>query len=130
MVEFCTRHGIPHEVCGKLIVATNSRKRRDWRIYSHASGEWVGGSAAVARERCWRLNRMRWCASAACAIDGITDYAAVTAKYAEIATQHGAEVRTGAEWWDLTVREARLEARQATQWWCGLGREILRRGMW
>jgi L-2-hydroxyglutarate oxidase len=28
---------------------------------------------------------------------GITDYAAVTAKYAEIARQHGAEVRTGAE---------------------------------
>jgi len=26
MVEFCTRHGIPHEVCGKLIVATNSEE--------------------------------------------------------------------------------------------------------
>jgi L-2-hydroxyglutarate oxidase len=24
MVEFCSRHGIPHEVCGKLIVATSS----------------------------------------------------------------------------------------------------------
>src|SRR6202047_2594606 len=23
MVEFCARHGIPHKVCGKLIVATN-----------------------------------------------------------------------------------------------------------
>src|ERR1035437_4390423 len=26
MVEFCSRHGIPHEVCGKLIVATNSEE--------------------------------------------------------------------------------------------------------
>src|SRR5258708_10423396 len=24
MVEFCSRHGIPHKVCGKLIVATDS----------------------------------------------------------------------------------------------------------
>src|SRR5216684_4647203 len=24
MVEFCSRHGIPHALCGKLIVATNS----------------------------------------------------------------------------------------------------------
>src|ERR1700686_3588331 len=23
MVKFCSRHGIPHKVCGKLIVATN-----------------------------------------------------------------------------------------------------------
>src|SRR5271163_4577586 len=26
MVEFCAQHGIPHEVCGKLIVATNSEE--------------------------------------------------------------------------------------------------------
>ena len=26
MVEFCSRHGIPHEVCGKLIVAVNSEE--------------------------------------------------------------------------------------------------------
>jgi len=26
MVEFCLRHGIAHEVCGKVIVATNSEE--------------------------------------------------------------------------------------------------------
>src|ERR1017187_10281294 len=26
VVEFCSRHGIPYEVCGKLIVATNSEE--------------------------------------------------------------------------------------------------------
>src|SRR5450755_5010398 len=26
MVEFCSTHSIPHEVCGKLIVATNSEE--------------------------------------------------------------------------------------------------------
>src|SRR3981189_1528400 len=26
MVEFCSRHGIPHKACGKLIVATNSEE--------------------------------------------------------------------------------------------------------
>ena len=26
MVEFCSRHGIPHEVCGKLIVATTAEE--------------------------------------------------------------------------------------------------------
>src|ERR1700679_3993596 len=26
MVEFCARHGIPYEICGKLIVATSSEE--------------------------------------------------------------------------------------------------------
>jgi len=45
----------------------------------------------------------------------------VTAKYAEIASSTGRKCGQARKWWDLTVREARLEARQATQWWCGLG---------
>ena len=58
---------------------------------------------------------------------GITDYAAVTAKYAEIAAEHGAEVKTsaGVVGFDrLPMDECGLRS------WCGRAREIFRRGMW
>ena len=44
MVEFCARHGIPHEVCGKLIVATNARRSGAARRFAGARrGEWAEG---------------------------------------------------------------------------------------
>ena len=30
MVEFCREHGIPYDICGKVIVATNPAKCRRW----------------------------------------------------------------------------------------------------
>ena len=31
MVEFCREHGVAHNVCGKLIVATQEEELRGWR---------------------------------------------------------------------------------------------------
>jgi len=132
MVEFCTRHGIPHEVCGKLIVATNSEEAaRLEDLLARGVANGLEGLRLLAREAMLEIEPHAGGVRALhVPSTGITDYAAVTAKYAEIARQHGRKCGQARKWWDLTVREARLEARQATQWWCGLGREILRRGMW
>jgi (S)-2-hydroxyglutarate dehydrogenase len=58
---------------------------------------------------------------------GITDYAAVTAKYAEIATGHGAEVKTGAGLWDSIASGAGKARRNVV---VRTRREIFRRAMW
>jgi len=99
MVEFCTRHGIPHEVCGKLIVATNSEEAaRLEDLLARGVANGLEGLRLLAREAMLEIEPHAGGVRALhVPSTGITDYAAVTAKYAEIATQHGAEVRTGAE---------------------------------
>ncbi len=98
MVEFCSRHGIPHEVCGKLIVATNSEEaaRLD-DLLARGADNGLEGLRLLGREAMLEIEPH---VGGVCALHvpctGITDYAAVTAKYAEIAAGCGAEVKTGA----------------------------------
>jgi L-2-hydroxyglutarate oxidase LhgO len=98
MVEFCARHGIPHEVCGKLIVATNAEEAArldELRDRGIANG--LEGLRLLGREAMLEVEPH---AGGLRALEvpstGITDYAAVTAKYAEIATSRGTEVKTNA----------------------------------
>src|SRR5271165_2459991 len=96
MVEFCSQQGIPHEVCGKLIVATNSEEssRLDDLL---ARGEANGLTGlrlldgAAMREVEPHVGGVR---ALHVPSTGITDYSMVTAKYAEIAIGCGVEVRT------------------------------------
>ena len=98
MVEFCSRHGIPYEVCGKLIVATNSEEiaRLDVLL---AQGVANGLEGLRLLERAAMLDVEPHVGGVRALLvpsTGITDYTAVTAKYAEIAAARGAEVKTGA----------------------------------
>src|SRR5208282_2202183 len=98
MVEFCSRHGIPHEVCGKLIVATNPEEaaRLD-ELLARGVANGLEGLRLLERAAMLELEPHAGGVRALhVPSTGITDYAAVTAKYAEIATGLGAEVRTGA----------------------------------
>ena len=98
VVEFCSRHGIPYEVCGKLIVATNSEEiaRLDVLL---AQGVANGLKGLRLLERAAMLDIEPHVGGVGALLvpsTGITDYAAVTAKYAEIAAARGAEVKTAA----------------------------------
>jgi len=98
MVEFCLRHGIPYEVCGKLIVATNPEEiaRLDVLL---AQGVANGLEGLRLLERAAMLDIETHVGGVRALLvpsTGITDYVAVTAKYAEIATGRGAEVKTSA----------------------------------
>jgi (S)-2-hydroxyglutarate dehydrogenase len=98
MVEFCSLHGIPHEVCGKLIVATNSEEavRLD-ELLARGLANGLQGLRLLSREAMLELEpHVGGVRALHVPSTGITDYAAVTAKYAEIATGHGTEVKTGA----------------------------------
>jgi (S)-2-hydroxyglutarate dehydrogenase len=98
MVDFCALHGIPHEVCGKLIVATNAGEasRLD-DLLARGESNGLGGlellDAAAMREIEPHVGGVR---ALRVPSTGITDYAMVTAKYAELAAARGAEVKTGA----------------------------------
>ena len=98
MVEFCSRYGIPHEVCGKLIVATNAEEaaRLD-ELHERGVANGLEGLRMLEREAMLEIEpHVGGVRALKVPSTGITDYAAVTAKYAEIAAGRGAEVRTNA----------------------------------
>jgi len=88
LLEFAQEHDIPHEVCGKVIVAT-----REWELQSlehiHKTGQANGldGIRVISGEECREIEphvqalRAIWVPQS-----GIIDYAAVARKYLELAT--------------------------------------------
>ena len=98
MVEFCAEHGIPHNVCGKLIVATTAEEAAwldDLRLRGVANG--LVGLRLLGREEMWEIEPyVGGVRALEVPSTGITEYALVTAKYAEIAMRRGAELKTGA----------------------------------
>jgi L-2-hydroxyglutarate oxidase len=98
MVDFCSRHAIPHEVCGKLIVATSQDEalRLD-DLLARGIANGLAGLRLLSREEMLEFEpHVGGVRALHVPSTGITDYAAVTAKYAEIATAHGAELKTRA----------------------------------
>jgi (S)-2-hydroxyglutarate dehydrogenase len=99
MVQFCSHHGIPNEVCGKLIVATNSdevARLDDLLMRGTANG--LAGLQILEREAMLEIEPHAGGLRALhVPSTGITNYAAVAAKYAQIASSRGAEIKTNAE---------------------------------
>ena len=93
MVEFCQAHDIPHQICGKVIVATHEQelpRLEELRGRGEING--IKGLQVIGPEQ---LREIEPHASGLRALvlpsTGITDYSAVCTKYAElIATQGGA----------------------------------------
>ena len=98
MVEFCSRHGIPHEVCGKLIVATDSEEaaRLD-ALLARGVANGLEGLRLLDRAAMLEIEpHVGGVRALHVPSTGITDYALVTAKYAEIAAVCGTEIKTDA----------------------------------
>lgn len=98
MVEFCREHGIPHRVCGKVIVATAEEelpRLEDLRTRGEANG--LTGLRLIGPEE---LREIEPDAAGLRALvvpsTGITDYAVVCEKYAELITANGGTIRTSA----------------------------------
>ena len=99
MVQFCSRHGIPHEVCGKLIVATNSEEvaRLD-DLLTCGTANGLEGLRILEREAMFEIEPHAGGLRALhVPSTGITNFAAVAAKYAQIASSRGAELKENAE---------------------------------
>ena len=96
MVEFCREHGIPHQVCGNVIVATHEDefpRLEELRRRGEANG--LTGLRSIGPEQ---LHEIEAHASGLRALvvpsTGITDYAAVCDKYAEIVSAQGGTILT------------------------------------
>ena len=98
MVEFCSRYGIVHEVCGKLIVATTAEEAArldDLRARGEANG--LVGLRLLGQEAMREIEpHIGGVRALAVPSTGITDYALVTEKYADLAMASGAELKTHA----------------------------------
>ena len=98
MVEFCSRHGIPHEICGKVIVATNADEvpRLD-ELHARGVANGIAGLRILSHEAMLEIEPHTGGVRALhVPSTGIVDYAVVAAKYSEIAAAHGVEIRTRA----------------------------------
>jgi L-2-hydroxyglutarate oxidase LhgO len=96
MVEFCREHGLAHQVCGKVIVATQEEefpRLEELRRRGEANG--LTGLRSIGPKE---LREIEPHASGLRALvvpsTGITDYAAVCRKYAELITSRGGTILT------------------------------------
>jgi L-2-hydroxyglutarate oxidase len=96
MVEFCREHAIPHNVCGKVIVATGEDelpRLEELRKRGEANG--LTGLRLIGSQE---LREVEPHASGLQALfvpsTGVTDYALVCEKYAQLIVANGGTVRT------------------------------------
>lgn len=99
MVEFCREHGIPHSICGKVIVATSQDELQpleELRRRGEANG--VAGVRLIGPAE---LRDLEPYASGLAALfvpsTAVTDYVAVCGKYAELTVERGGFILTSAE---------------------------------
>ncbi|NLU76382.1 L-2-hydroxyglutarate oxidase [Streptomyces sp. HNM0575] len=96
MVDFCAEHGIPHEVTGKLIVATEREELP--RLHAliqrgrqHGIPVRELGPAQIAE----REPHVRGLAAIHVGTTGVCDFGAVAGRLARLAEEGGAEIRYG-----------------------------------
>jgi (S)-2-hydroxyglutarate dehydrogenase len=96
MVAFCREHGIPHQVCGKVIVATSVEqlpRLEELRRRGEANG--LTGVQAIGPEQLREIEpHARGLRALVVPSTGITDYGAVCAKYAELIQTQGGTILT------------------------------------
>ena len=111
MVAFCREHGVPHEICGKLVVAVNEEERgrlRDLMDRGRQNGlrglRWLTGVEARELEP-----HVRCVAAVHVPEEGITDYGAVCLALAAWLGDHGAQISLGAPVTGVRRRGSRWE---------------------
>ncbi|HEY4903869.1 MAG TPA: L-2-hydroxyglutarate oxidase [Candidatus Sulfotelmatobacter sp.] len=96
MVEFCREHGIPHNICGKVIVATDESELP--RLEELRQRGEANGLAGLRMAGAGELREIEPYASGLRALvvpsTGITNYAAVCEKYAEMISAGGSTILT------------------------------------
>ena len=99
MIAFCREHDIPHNICGKVIVATSKQELpRLEELRQRGEGNGVIGLRLISREE---LREIEPHASGLGALlvpsTGVTDYARVSEKYAQLTAAQGGTIMTSAE---------------------------------
>ncbi len=108
MVAFCREHGIPHRVTGKMVVAASPDELPQLEaLRARGAENGVPGLEIIERQRMLELEpHVGGIRALHVPTTGITDFAAVARKYAELLRAAGAEVRTGASALAIVRRQA------------------------
>jgi (S)-2-hydroxyglutarate dehydrogenase len=94
MVEFCQTHNLPHEVCGKVIIATEPEELPLLKnLYDRGLQNDLPVKEISPEEVREYEPHVSSIAGVHVASTGIADYRAVCLKYAEIATEQGADLK-------------------------------------
>ncbi len=94
MVEFCRDHGLAHQVCGKVIVATEpSELPRLETLYQRGLANGVPVAKITPAEVKEIEPHVHCIAAVRVFSTGIVDYKQVCQKYAELLQQNGGEIR-------------------------------------
>jgi L-2-hydroxyglutarate oxidase len=97
MVDFCTEHGIPVEVCGKLIVATDDAELPRLRaLHERALANGLPVRLIGAEEANEYEPAVRCVGALRVASTAIVDFTAVCATLGQLAERAGARIRLGA----------------------------------
>jgi len=120
MYRFCQEHGIPHERCGKLVVATQPRE-----LPALAELERRGlanGLAGIRRVDIAEMREIephvRGVAGLRVPETGIVDYKSVAAKYAELIAASGGTVRTSVKFLGALRQENLIHAETTAGAFC------------
>jgi L-2-hydroxyglutarate oxidase len=110
MIEFCLEHSIPYDVCGKIVVATdNSEKAGLAELMRRGTANGVPGLTMIGPEQLRQIEPH--CAGIEALYvpgTGITDYARVAQKYAELIQQGGGRILTNCEVQGITNRAGEI----------------------
>lgn len=122
MVEFCRAHGVAHEICGKVVVATTPAElpRLD-NLLERGTQNGLEGLRKLSPEQIKELEPHA-CGLAALHVpqEGIVDYPAVAAKLGDLIRQRGGEVcletrclslRAGPGGWTARTNRGNFRAR-------------------
>ena len=107
MAEFCAEHGITHDICGKVIVATD-----EWELplLDNLLQRGLANGLAVQKIGPEQLREIEPHCAGIAAIKvpstGIADYKAVARTYAKIIEARGGELRLGCRVLGIDEREA------------------------
>lgn len=97
MVDFCGEHGIPVQICGKLIVAADEAELPRLRaLHERAVANGLPVRMLTADEAREHEPHVRCVAALHVASTGIVDFTAVCAMLAALAEKGGAQIRVGA----------------------------------
>ncbi|MGC5329112.1 L-2-hydroxyglutarate oxidase [Micromonospora sp. DT62] len=98
MVEFCERHGLTYDICGKLIVATDAAELpRLHDLHQRALANGLPARLIDAAEATEHEPHVATVGALHVASTGIVDFGAVCRKLAELLAAGGAELRTETE---------------------------------
>ncbi len=94
MVDFCRSHNIPHEICGKVIIATQEKELPQLETLYQRGLENGLEVARLTKEEVVEYEPHVDCIAGVRVVStGIADYKQVCQKYAELAGAQGADLR-------------------------------------